>query len=304
MRELDGKVAVVTGASTGIGEAASERLASAGAVVVAAARTVGDEADPQPETLAYTVSKIRSRGGQGYAYRLDVSDPESRAEFMEAVLERFGRVDVLVNNAGISGIGKRVWEMPDEQFRLVYEVDLFGPRDLIVRALPGMLERGYGRIVNVSTTAADRSAPNPAGPPYLDWHRTAGVSAYCSARAALNMLTRTLAAELHGSGISANTVAPVNSVITRAVRRGLENGTLTVDRFKAPEDAEVMAEAILALCSVDPDRSTGLTTYSGQYLAEIGREVRGRDGGPFEATLTLESVRYENDGPDGRPERS
>jgi NAD(P)-dependent dehydrogenase (short-subunit alcohol dehydrogenase family) len=290
--ELEGRIAVVTGASTGIGEAAAERLASAGATVIAAARTLGDDSAPEPETLAYTVNQIRSRGGEAYAYRVDVSDPASRAEFMDAVLDRFGRIDVLVNNAGISGIGKRVWEMPDEQFRLVYEVDVFGPRDLIVRALPGMLERGYGRIVNVSTTAADRSAPNPAGPPFLPWHRDAGVSAYCSARAALNMFTRTLAAELHGKGISANTVAPVNSVITRAVRRGIEAGTLSWDRFTAPEDAEVMAEAILALCVVDPEVSTGLTTYSGQYLAAIGRPVRGRDGGPFEATVTVESVKY------------
>lgn len=293
MRELDGRIAIVTGASTGIGEAAAERLASAGATVIAAARTLGDEADPQEETLAYVVDQICGRGGEAYAYQLDVADPQSRAEFMAAVLDRFGRVDVLVNNAGISGIGKRVWEQPDALFRLVYEVDLFGPRDLIVRALPGMLERGFGRIVNVSTTAADRSSPNPAGPPYIAWHREAGVSAYCSARAALNMFTRALAAETHGKGISANTVAPVNSVITRAVRRGIEAGTLTMDRFTAPEDAEVMAEAILALCVVDPDVSTGLTTYSGQYLAGIGRAVRGRDGGPFEATVTLRSVQYD-----------
>lgn len=292
MSDLNGRIAIVTGASTGIGEAAAERLASAGAIVIAAARTLGDKQDPQEETLAYTVAQIRGRGGKAHAYQLDVGDPASRAAFMDAVLDRFGRVDVLVNNAGISGIGKRVWEQPDEQFRLVYEIDLFGPRDLIVRALPGMLERGWGRIVNVSTTAADRSAPNPAGPPYIAWHREAGVSAYCSARAALNMFTRALAAETHGKGISANTVAPVNSVITRAVRRGIEAGTLTPDRFTAPEDAEVMAEAILALCEVDPAVSTGLTTYSGQYLEAIGRDVRGRDGGPFEATITVQSVKY------------
>ena len=292
MRELEGKITVITGASMGIGEAAAERLASEGAIVIAAARSVGDEADPKPDTLAGVVAKIRGRGGEAYAYHLDVSKAESRGAFMDAVLERFGRVDVLVNNAGITGFGARTWEMPDKRFRLVYEIDLFGPRDLIVRALPGMLERGYGRIVNVSTTAADRSAPNPEGPPYLEWHRTGGVSAYCSARAALNMFTRSLAAELHGTGVSANTVAPVNSVITGVVREALAAGTIRADRFQAPEDAEVMAEAILALCVVDPDVSTGMTTYSGQYLAQIGRPVRGRDGGPFEANVTVESVKY------------
>jgi NAD(P)-dependent dehydrogenase (short-subunit alcohol dehydrogenase family) len=182
--------------------------------------------------------------------------------------------------------------MPEKRFRLVYEINLFGPRDLIVRALPGMLERGYGRIVVVSSTAADRSAPNPEGPPFLDYHRNTGVSAYCSSRSAVNLFTRSLAAELHGTGVSANTVAPVNSVITEVVQRSIDDGSMSIDRFSAPEDPEVMAEAILALCLVDPNVSTGLTTYSGQYLAQIGREVRGRDGGPFNARITTQSVKY------------
>ncbi len=292
MRELEGRIAVVTGASRGIGEAAAERLASAGALVIAASRTVGDEADPQIDTLANTVSQIRKRGGEAYAYSLDVAKPESRASFMEAVLQRFGRVDVLVNNAGISGFGAVSWEMSDKLFRRVFEVDVFGARDLIVRALPGMLERKYGRIVNVSSTVADRAAARPDGPPYLEFHRTGGVSAYSSAKSALNLFTRTLAAELHGKGVSANVVSPVNSVMTRATRELIEAGTIKADRIQSPEDPEVMAEAILALCVGDPDVTTGLTTYSGQYLAEIGRAVCGRDGGPFDAKITLNSVKY------------
>jgi NAD(P)-dependent dehydrogenase (short-subunit alcohol dehydrogenase family) len=292
MRELEGKIALVTGASRGIGEATAERLASAGAIVIAAARSLGDEADPRHDTLAWTVSQIRGRGGEAYPYKLDMSDPASRAAFMDAVLGRFGRVDVLVNNAGIAGYGARTWEMPEKHFRRVFEIDLFGPRDLIVRALPGMLEQRWGRIINVSSTIADRAAPSAEGPPYLDFHRNSGVAAYAAAKSALNLFTRSLAAELHGKGVAANTVAPVNSVMTRASQKAIDDGLIARDRFQAPEDPETMAEAILALCLVDPDKETGMTTYSGQYLAQIGRPVRGRDGKPFNAKVTLASVKY------------
>jgi NAD(P)-dependent dehydrogenase (short-subunit alcohol dehydrogenase family) len=292
MKELQGKIAIVTGASRGIGEATAERLASAGATVIAAARTVGDEAEPKIDTLAYTVAQIRARGGEAYAYALDLADPASRAAFMDAVIERFGRVDILVNNAGIAGLGALSWDMLDKHFRRVFEIDVFAPRDLMVRAAPGMMARGYGRIVNVSSTVADRAGPNPAGPPFLDFHTKGGVSAYCSAKSGLNLFTRVFAAEVHGSGVSANIVSPVNSVMTRGTRELVAKGVVKADRIQSPEDPEVMAEAILALILADPETTNGRTTYSGQYLAEVGREVRGRDGRPFDAQIVVESVQY------------
>jgi 3-oxoacyl-[acyl-carrier protein] reductase len=292
MRELEGKIAVVTGASRGIGEATAERLASAGAVVIAAARTVGDEAAPQPDTLAHVVAQIRGRRDEAHAFVLDVCDGASRAAFMDAVLAQFGRVDILVNNAAVSGYGKLSWEMSEKTFRQAFEANVFGPRDLCVRAIPGMLERGYGRIVNISSTIADRAAPNIDGPPFQDFHGTSGVSAYASSKVALNLFTRSLAAELHGKGVTANTLAPVNSVMTKAALSLIERGVISADRFKAPEDPEVMAEAVLALTLGDPDKVTGLTTYSGQYLAQLGRPVRGRDGGPHAGKIAVSSVAY------------
>ena len=294
MGELEGRIAVVTGASQGIGAAAAERIASEGATVIVGARKLGDEADPQPLTLAWTVAQIRGRGGQAHALPLDATKPESRADFMDEVLARFGKVDVLVNNfAGGAMKGQRVWEMSDETFRSAFEINVFGTRDMIVRALPGMMAQDWGRIVNVSSTIADRAAPNADGPPYLEFHKTQGCSSYTSSKASLNLFNRALAAELHGTGISANTVAPVNSVITENVQKMIDKGILSRDRLTAPEDPEVMAEAILALCLVDPLVTTGQTTYSGQYLQKIGREVRGRDGGPFDAQITVESVKYD-----------
>jgi NAD(P)-dependent dehydrogenase (short-subunit alcohol dehydrogenase family) len=293
MGELEGRIAVVTGASQGIGAAAAERLASAGATVIVGARKVGDEADPQPLTLAWTVAQIRGRGGQAHALPLDATSADSRAAFMDETLARFGKVDVLVNNvAGGAMKGERVWEMSDETFRSAFEINVFGTRDMIVRALPGMMAQNWGRIVNVSSTIADRAAPSADGPPYLEFHQKQGCSSYTSSKSALNLFTRALAAELHGTGISANTVAPVNSVITENVQKMIDKGILSRERLTAPEDPEVMAEAILALCDLDPLVTTGLTTYSGQYLHAIGREVRGRDGGPFDAKITVESVKY------------
>ncbi|WP_298670981.1 SDR family NAD(P)-dependent oxidoreductase [uncultured Sphingomonas sp.] len=292
MNELTGRIALVTGASRGIGEATAERLASAGATVIVAARTVGDIGVPVPDTLAWTAAQIRARGGDAHAFVVDLADPASRAAFMDEVLERFGRVDLLVNNAGIAGLGARSWETPEKHFRRVYEVDVFAPRDLMMWAVPGMMARGYGRIVNVSSTVADRAAPNPEGPPFLDFHRNAGVSAYCSAKSALNLFTRAVAAEVHGSGVSANVVSPVNSVLTRGTRELMARGVVKAERVQAPEDPETMAEAILALCLADPEAVNGRTTYSGQFLAEIGREVRGRDGGVFTGTVAVQSVRY------------
>ncbi len=293
MSELNGKIAVVTGASQGIGMATAQRLASAGATVIVGARTLGDEKDPQPKTLANTVARIRDRGGHAHAIALDMTSAESRAAFMDEALTRFGRIDILVNNAAFgSQKGERLWEMSERRFLLAFEVNVFGVRDLMGRAIPGMLAQNWGRIVNVSSTVADRAAPNIDGPPFQEYHRSSGVSAYCSSKSALNLMTRSVAAELHGTGVSANTVAPVNSVITEAVQEAIDRGLIGRERFTAPEDPEVMAEAILALCLVDPDVSTGLTTYSGQYLQSIGREVRARDGGKFEAKITTESVKY------------
>ena len=206
MGELDGRIAIVTGASQGIGMATAERIASEGATVIVGARTLGDEADPMPKTLAYTVAKIRGRGGKAHAIQLDMNKPESRAAFMDEALERFGKIDVLVNNAAFGGMTKeRLWEMSDSRFRKAFEINVFGVRDMMVRALPGMMAQDWGRIVNVSSTVADRAAPNIDGPPFQEFHKSSGVTAYCSSKSALNLMTRALAAELHGTGISAPT---------------------------------------------------------------------------------------------------
>ena len=292
MRELEGKTALVTGASRGIGAAIAERFASAGARVILAARRLGDESDPQKRTLWDVVARIRGRGGEAHPIACDLADPQSRTTLIAEVLQRFGDIDLLINNAARASYGALTEALPEKDFRKVFEINLFAPRDLILGFLPGMLKKKRGWIVNISSSTGDRSAPNPEGPPFLDWHRSSGVTTYSASKAALNYLTRGWAAELYGQGIAMNTLAPVNSVITEATQDLIDKGLVPRDRVKAPESSETMAEAALALCIVDPAVTTGRVLYSGQYLHEIGREVRGRDGGPFDAQVTIAPVTY------------
>src|SRR5581483_65287 len=97
MPELDGKTALVTGASRGIGAAIAERFASAGAQVILAARKLGDESDPRTRTLWEVVSRIRARSGTAHPIACDLADPQSRAALIAEVLQRFGDIDILIN---------------------------------------------------------------------------------------------------------------------------------------------------------------------------------------------------------------
>src|SRR5690348_15709307 len=146
MAELDGMTALITGASRGIGAAIAERFASAGARVVLAARKLGDEGDPQKRTLWEVVARIRARGGVADPIACDLADPQSRTALIAEVLQRFGDIDILINNAARASYGKLTSELSDKDFRKVFEVNLFAPRDLIAGFLPGMLKKGRGWI--------------------------------------------------------------------------------------------------------------------------------------------------------------
>ena len=168
MQGLAGKVAIVTGASRGIGEAAALALGEAGASVVLAARTVA-----QAEANA---RQIEAAGGKAVAMACDVSDYAACQRLVHETTRHFGPPDVLVNNAGvIEPIGMVGGTDPAEWARSI-EINLIGAYYAIRAVLPGMLERGHGDIINVSSGAALR--------PQEGW------SAYCSGKAGLAMLTR------------------------------------------------------------------------------------------------------------------
>jgi 3-oxoacyl-[acyl-carrier protein] reductase len=176
MNSLNGKVIIVTGASRGIGAAAAAALAKAGATVVLTARDG-----------KLTGEVARSIGGSASAHACDVADYAAFATLVAETKSRFGRLDVLVNNAGVIEPIATIAESDPATWARNIDINLTGAYHAIRAVLPGMLAAGGGTIVNVSSGAAIR--------PLAGW------SAYCSAKAGLHMLTRAIALETAGKGI-------------------------------------------------------------------------------------------------------
>ncbi len=185
-KKLQGQVAIITGGGRGIGAAAARRLAAAGASVVLAART-----EEEVEALA---AELRKKGGRAIAVAADVSDLAGVEEIVEAALEQFDRVDILVNNAGVIWPLEEVLDVDPEEWAYNIMINLLGPFFMVRNVLPVMIDQGYGRILNISSGAS--STP------------IMGLSAYCTAKAGLDMFTRALALELTGSKVSVNVLYP------------------------------------------------------------------------------------------------
>lgn len=179
---LDGQVAVVTGGAQGIGRAVVRVLAGAGAAVV-----VGDVQD--------AAETVREAGGRGEAVRTDVTDPDQAAALIARAVEAFGRVDVVVNNAGLDAPPGNVWELPDDEWRRTLAVNLDGVFYVSRAAVRHMLDHGGGAIVNVSS--------------HLAWLGAAGISpAYSASKAGVLGLTMALSAQVSERGVRVNAVAP------------------------------------------------------------------------------------------------
>lgn len=186
-KDLSGRRAVVTGAARGIGYAIAGRLASAGATVV-----IWDVDEAQGAKAA---AQLRALGaGEVAALAVDVADGASVDAAARDTLRRQGGVDVLVNNAGIAGPNMKTWEYPPDAWRKVLDIDLTGVF-LCCRALvPSMLERKYGRIVNIASVAGKEGNAN--------------APAYSAAKAGVIGLTKSLGKELAGTGVIVNCVTP------------------------------------------------------------------------------------------------
>jgi len=269
-----GKVALVTGASRGIGAAAAFRLAAEGAVVAVTART----ADRHPHlegSLADTVAAIEAHGGRAVAVVADLADGDDRARIVPEVEAALGPVDILVNNAA-AAFYLPTPEISLKRRRIMYELNVHAPIDLAQGVIPGMRAKGAGWIVNVSSV----TSRHPAGPPFPEGQTVGAVAAtYGSSKAALERFTTGLAAECSADGIAVNAVAPVAAVRTPGADALVAD--LMARNPALVEPMEVMVEAIVALCTGDPATLTGRVVLSGPLLTELGVTPRNLDGTPI-----------------------
>jgi citronellol/citronellal dehydrogenase len=281
MGTLDGKTALVTGASRGIGAAIAQRFGAEGALVIVTARTLsGKGNDYGGQSLEGSVEDvaqaIRLAGGKAQGWRCDVGDPLSRATMADEVIANFDGIDILVNNATTTAGAGMYTTISAEQYGRVFEVNVQGPLDLIQRFAPGMAKRGRGWILNLTSKAAE----HPEGPPFSRLFTDGGMILYGAAKSALNRLTSGLAAELSASNVAVNALAPFSVVWTPgAAASGLEKYRSLPMWVEEP--VEGMAEAALALCAVDPQVFSGHVVYSTPYLEETGRRIRTLDGRDF-----------------------
>ena len=183
---LEGRVAVVTGGSRGIGRAIAELLAERGAAVGIAFREREEPAREFEE-------KVRTSGGRAWAGRCDVADEKSVAAFFEQAVKELGPVDILVNNAGLTR-DAHIALLGQPQWQQVMQVNLDGVYHCVRAVVRGMLLRRWGRIINVSSPSARMPLP--------------GQSAYAASKAGLEGLTRALSRDLAGKGVLVNAVSP------------------------------------------------------------------------------------------------
>ncbi len=236
MFDLSGKVALVTGASQGIGEAIAKQLAKQGALVVCAART---EAKLQSVAAA-----IQAGGGKADHVVMDLASSESVRAAVAAVVERHGAIHILVNNAGITR-DKLLIQMKEEDFAAVIDTNLKGAWTAIQAATKPMMKQRWGRIINIASVVGQMG--------------NAGQSNYVAAKAGLIGLTKSVARELASRNVTANAVAPgyIETEMTSGLAPDVKaefTKSIPLGRMGTPED---IAAAVAFLCSEEASYVTG-----------------------------------------------
>ena len=259
---LEGRVAIVTGASRGIGAEIARRFGAEGAAVAVAARTSEPGTSRFAGTIAETTDQIRAAGGTAVAITADLSRPDDRERLVAETVRQLGTPDILVSNAAVTYFTK-VEDFTPKRYALMFAVQVEAPFHLAKLVLPGMREHEAGWILNISSGAA-RHPAIPPGP-----FASRGGTVYGMCKAAIERFSTGLAAELYADNIAVNALSPTKVVPTP----GTIYHHLTSEGAENSEPTSVMAEAALMLCHRDPQSLTGRITYSQELLAELGVPV-------------------------------
>ena len=242
-RVLQGKTAVITGASRGIGAATARRFAAEGANLVLTARTV-DQHSTLSGSLNETAEACNNLGAKVKIVQADLADDESRLHIIPTALKEFGTVNILINNA-VAAIYKPLDQYSLKHRRIMTEINVQAPLDLIQQSLPSMLEAKEGWIINLSSG----SKRHPNGPPY-DLSGVKGVYGFYGAtKAMLDRITTALASELADKNIRVNTVEPRAAVLSEGAD-AVVGDMLTSSQI---ESMEAMVESILFLAYCEPE---------------------------------------------------
>ena len=235
---MDVRIALVTGASRGIGRACAQTLATAGYKVVLAARTL--------DQLEETAQLTRAAGAESFVVEMDLSNSDSIAAGITKAAKEFGRIDILINNAGVTKDGLAV-RMKKADWENVLNTNLSGAFYAIQQVLPGMMRERWGRIVNISSVVGEKGNPGQAN--------------YVASKAGLIGLTKSLAQEVGSRNITVNAVAPgfVGTEMTHGLSEELKQRMINetpLRRMGSPED---IAAAVKFLVSEEAGFITGHT---------------------------------------------
>jgi 3-oxoacyl-[acyl-carrier protein] reductase len=234
--DLDGRVAIVTGAARGIGFAIAQRILASGGTVA-----IWDRDDERMRQAAQELSA----GARVSTHAVNLAQLDGVEAALRETLERHGKVDILVNNAGITGGNGLAWELEPSVWREVMDINLFGPYHTCRSVIPHMVAQGYGRIVNIASIAGKEGNPN--------------ASHYSASKAALIALTKSLGKELADKGVLVNAVTPAAAHTEMFGSMAQQHIDYMLSRIPMGRFVRVdeIAAMVCWLCSPDCSFSTG-----------------------------------------------
>lgn len=267
---LSGRVALVTGASRGIGADVAKYLARAGAAVVVCARTEEQQNERLPGTIHTVAQEISDAGGRALAVRLDMRDVDSIEAAVDSSVQQFGGIDIVVNNAAAQMPGT-IDEFEPKHLELLWGVNLRGPVILMSHALPHMRAKGLGHIINISSVRAVFPGSGPYTPdsaqPNIDRGIVRG-SFYGMLKAGLERFSQDVARHVQGDNISVNVLSPQGGINTP--------GLLYFTRRDTPVDelpfevADELGKAVVWICEQPPKEFTGNILFDQDLCHEQG----------------------------------